>query len=109
MTVTIVCFGAMREYLPPGATGNRGEVSVREGASVGDVVDALGAPRSLVFSILVDGVQATLDDEVASGAEITLMPPFAGGAILDPAFKSRATAPERSRQCRRPQPADHES
>jgi molybdopterin synthase sulfur carrier subunit len=79
MTVTIVCFGAMRDYLPSGSSGNRAELTVAEGLSVGEVVDALGAPRSLVFSILVDGVQATLDDEVAPGAEVTLMPPFAGG------------------------------
>jgi len=80
VTVTIICFGAMRDYLPPEAEGNRGQVAVASGASVGEVVDALGAPRTLIFSILVDGVQASLDDEVPPGAEITLMPPFAGGS-----------------------------
>ena len=80
MTVTIICFGAMRDYLPPEAEGNRAEVTVAGGSSVGEVVDALGAPRTLIFSILVDGVQASLDAEVPAGAEITLMPPFAGGA-----------------------------
>jgi molybdopterin converting factor small subunit len=80
MTVTIVCFGAMRDYLPPAAAGNRAEVSVDDGSTVGEVVDALGAPRALVFSVLVDGVRATLDDDVSPGTEITLMPPFAGGA-----------------------------
>jgi molybdopterin converting factor small subunit len=80
MTVTIVCFGAMRDYLPPGAAANRAEVSVDDGSTVGEVVDALGAPRALVFSVLVDGIRATLDDEVPPGTEITLMPPFAGGA-----------------------------
>jgi molybdopterin converting factor small subunit len=79
MTVTIVCFGAMREYLPTDAVGNRAELAVADGSSVAEVVDALGAPRSLVFSILVEGVQAALEDEVPPGAEITLMPPFAGG------------------------------
>jgi hypothetical protein len=76
----------MRDYLPPGATSNRVEVEVAEGATVGDAVDALGAPRNLVFAILVDGVQASIDDPVRRDAEITLMPPFAGGgrAILDP-------------------------
>jgi molybdopterin converting factor small subunit len=69
----------MRDYLPAGSSGNRAEVTVAGGSSVGEVVDALGAPRSLVFSILVDGVQATLGAEVPAGAEITLMPPFAGG------------------------------
>jgi molybdopterin synthase sulfur carrier subunit len=70
----------MRQYLPDSAEGNRAHIDVPPGASVGDVVDALGAPRSLVFSLLVDGVQADLDHTVDDGAEITLMPPFAGGA-----------------------------
>jgi molybdopterin converting factor small subunit len=70
----------MRQYLPAPSEGNRAQVTVPEGASVGDVVDALGAPRALVFSILVDGVRAELEQGVHDGAEITLMPPFAGGA-----------------------------
>jgi molybdopterin converting factor small subunit len=70
----------MRDYLPPEADGNKADVKVPGGSSVGEVVDAMGAPRSLIFSVLVDGVRATLDDEVPPGAEITLMPPFAGGS-----------------------------
>jgi molybdopterin converting factor small subunit len=80
MTVTIVCFGAMRDYLPPTTAGNRVEVSVDDGSTAGEVIDVFGAPRALVYSVLVDGVRATLDAEVPPGAEITLMPPFAGGA-----------------------------
>jgi molybdopterin converting factor small subunit len=80
MNVAVVCFGAMRQYLPDSSEGNRAQVGVTEGASVGDVVDALGAPRALVFSLLVDGVQADLDHVLHDGAEVTLMPPFAGGA-----------------------------
>ena len=80
VTVTIVCFGAMRDFLPSESDGNRAKVTVDDGSTVGDVVDALGAPRALVFSVLLDGVHVTLGDEVSPGAEITLMPPFAGGA-----------------------------
>ncbi|MGH2787653.1 MAG: MoaD/ThiS family protein [Actinomycetota bacterium] len=80
MHVSVVCFGAMREYLPATAGGNRAQVEVPEKASVGEVVDALGAPRSLVFSLLVDGVHADLSRVLHDGAEVTLMPPFAGGA-----------------------------
>jgi molybdopterin converting factor small subunit len=79
MRVTVVCFGAMRDHLPPGSQQNRAELEVAETASVGDVVDALGAPRALAFAILVDGIQSTLDESLAPGSEVTLMPPFAGG------------------------------
>jgi DNA/RNA-binding domain of Phe-tRNA-synthetase-like protein/molybdopterin converting factor small subunit len=80
MDVTVVCFGAMREHLPEGSRDNRASVEVRDGATVGDVVDALGAPRALAFAVLLDGTQATLDAHVSEGSEVTLMPPFAGGA-----------------------------
>lgn len=77
--MTVLCFGAMREHLPPGAAGNRADVELREGADVGDLVDALGAPRRLVFAVLADGRRGELDTRLEDGAEITLMPPFTGG------------------------------
>jgi molybdopterin converting factor small subunit len=78
--VFVVCFGAMRQYLPASSEGNRARLEVPAEASVGDVVDSLGAPRALVFSLLIDGVQGDLDRVLHDGAEVTLMPPFAGGA-----------------------------
>lgn len=80
MTVVVVCFGALRDLLPDGADGNRGMLDLPEGATAGDAVDALGAPRRLVFALLVDGRQASLDAPIHDGAEITLMPPFSGGS-----------------------------
>jgi sulfur-carrier protein len=77
MRVTVIGFGAMRQYLPH--EGGRGELEVADESSIADVVDALGAPRRLAFSVLIDGVQASLDQKVHEGAEVTVMPPFAGG------------------------------
>ena len=79
MRVTVVCFGAMREYLPDPSSG-RTELEIGAGGTVRAVVGALGAPERLVHSVLLDGQQATLDHEVHDGAEVTLMPPFAGGS-----------------------------
>lgn len=79
MRVTIVCFGAMREYLPAGADGNQAVVDLPDGATVGDLVDALGAPRRLVHALLVDEVQGDLGRRLHEGAAVTLMPPFSGG------------------------------
>jgi molybdopterin converting factor small subunit len=75
--VTVAAFGAMREYVSGGL--GRAELDLPAGSRVGDVVDALGAPRRLVFVALIDGLQADLDQAVHEGAEVTLMPPFAGG------------------------------
>ena len=80
MKVEVVCFGAMRDFLPDGASGNRAALDIQEGGSVGDAVDALGAPRPLVFALLVNGARANLDTRLGDGDEITLMPPFSGGA-----------------------------
>lgn len=83
MRVGVVCFGAMREYLPPEADGNRASMEVSRGSNVGDLADMLGAPRRLLFSILVDGARATQETALTDGAEVTLMPPFTGGAEPD--------------------------
>jgi molybdopterin converting factor small subunit len=79
MRVTVICFGAMREFLPKGSMDNRAGLEVPDRATIGEVVDALGAPRALAFAVLLDGAHADLEDRVTEGAEITLMPPFAGG------------------------------
>ncbi|MFN2490976.1 MAG: MoaD/ThiS family protein [Actinomycetota bacterium] len=79
MKVKVVCFGAMRAYLPAAASGNSAELEVREGARAVDVIDALGAPRQLVFALLIDGEQASLEGGLRDGSEVTVMPPFAGG------------------------------
>ncbi len=83
MRVTVVCFGALREFLSPQATTNEMSLEVEEGVTVGDVVDRLGAPRRLVFSALVGESRAGLDERLRDGARLTLMPPFTGGQRED--------------------------
>ena len=79
MKVSVTCFGAVRDYLPEGTVGNRVEVELAEAAKVGDLVDHLGAPHRLIFSLLVDGTRTGLGAVLQDGAEVTLMPPFSGG------------------------------
>lgn len=79
MKVSVTCFGAVRDYLPEGTAGNRAEVQLAEAATVGDLVDRLGAPHRLIFSLLVDGTRAGMDAVLQDGSEVTLMPPFSGG------------------------------
>jgi molybdopterin converting factor small subunit len=78
VTVTVVCFGAMRDLLPDPASGKTA-VELAPGGTVRNVVGALGASERLVHSVLVDGLRADLDQKLEDGAEVTLMPPFAGG------------------------------
>lgn len=79
MKVEIVCFGAMREHLPEDAVDNRAQVELDEAGTVADLMDRLEAPHALAHTVLVDGVRADLSTSLHEGAEVTLMPPFAGG------------------------------
>jgi len=78
--VTLVCFGSLRDLLPGGGTSNRADFDLPDGATAGDALEALGAPGRQVFALLIDGRRATLDASLHEGAEVTLMPPFSGGA-----------------------------
>ena len=81
MNVTVTCFGAIRDYLPAHAEGNSVVVDVPSGATVQDLVDALPLPRRLVYAVLVDSVQGSLDQRLYEGTEVVLMPPFSGGTL----------------------------
>jgi molybdopterin converting factor small subunit len=80
MKVTLVCFGSLRDLLPEGAISNRADLDLPDGSTAADAIDALGAPRRYVFALLIDGGRAALDAPLHEGAEVTLMPPFSGGA-----------------------------
>ena len=79
MKITVVCYGAMRDYLPVDADGNRATLDLPEGATVVEVAARLGAPERLIHAVLVNGERAALAKEINEGEEVTLMPPFAGG------------------------------
>ena len=79
MKVEILCFGAMKEYLPGGGEKNPAVIELAEGATVADGIDALRAPRGLVHAILVNEDPADLDRRLADGDRLTLMPHYSGG------------------------------
>ena len=74
------CFGAMRDYLPADAVDNRVSLQVGTGSTIATILEALGAPTRLAHWILLDGSRVELDSPLFEGAEVTLMPPFTGGA-----------------------------
>lgn len=79
MNIEIVCFGAMKKYLPEKAEGNSAVIELDDGATVADGVDALGAPRRLVHAILVNEDPADLARKLDDGDRLTLMPHYSGG------------------------------
>ena len=79
MQIEILCFGVMREYLPPTAAGNSTQIELSEGATVADAVAHLGAPAGVVHAILVDEEPADLGRQLKHGDRLTLMPHYSGG------------------------------
>ena len=80
MNVTVVLFGLLRDYLPQGSEGNRGAVALPVEADIETLVLALQIPYRRVYAILVNGEQAEGSTKLNDGDEVTLMPPFSGGA-----------------------------
>ena len=77
--VSVRLFAALREL----AGANRVDA---EGATVGEVVDALTARFGDRFgsitragSVVVDGERARLDTPLSGGEEVALLPPVSGG------------------------------
>jgi acyl-CoA reductase-like NAD-dependent aldehyde dehydrogenase/molybdopterin converting factor small subunit len=82
MKVDVVCYGALRNYLPD-EPSRQARVELGEGATVEAVVTALGIPGQHVFAVLLNGVETTRSTVLADGDEVTLMPPFSGGATKE--------------------------
>ena len=79
MKVKVVLFGRHARLLPPGVQGNSASIGVEEGATVADVLDAVGVPpdgRSYVqLNGATEGLAATLQD----GDEVRVIVPLGGG------------------------------
>jgi molybdopterin converting factor small subunit len=81
MKVEVICYGAMRDYLPSDARDNPAVLDLGDGASIGELLDELGAPRRLAAYVLVNEEKADLGRVLLEGDAVTLMPPFTGGEI----------------------------
>ncbi|MBI1963553.1 MAG: MoaD/ThiS family protein [Candidatus Rokubacteria bacterium] len=80
LTVRLHLFAAFAAWLPPGGRDGRAALDVPAGATVADVLGALGIPVDLARVILVNGHDAAADQPLADGDEIAIFPPLAGGS-----------------------------
>ena len=80
MNVTVVLYGLLRDYMPPGHEGNGASVELPNGSDIESLVLALEIPYRRVYAVLVNGEQAEGTTKLSEGDEVTLMPPFSGGA-----------------------------
>lgn len=75
MHISVKCFATLAKYTPAGA--DRFEVA--DGATVADVVAALGVAAEAVKIVFVDGVAAALDTALRDGCRVGIFPAVGGG------------------------------
>jgi len=75
--VRVHLFANLRVYAPAGSASD--ELTLADGATVADVLAALGIPAAIEAVLLVNGRRANAAAPLASGDEITLFPPMEGG------------------------------
>jgi len=78
ITVTVTLFADLRRFLPRGADGPQ-RYAVPEGASVTDLLGAIGIPPDAELTVAVDGELAGRDTPLRDGAEVMLLSPMEGG------------------------------
>jgi molybdopterin synthase sulfur carrier subunit len=71
-------FGHLRDYLPE--RGDPGVwISVPDGFTLDDLIKHLKIPPSDPKIVLVNGLHAERDKELAEGDRVSIFPPIAGG------------------------------
>ncbi len=77
MKVRVALFANLRDYAPAGATSH--ELTLADGATVADVLAALGIPPAIEAVLLVNGRRAQAGMRLHGDDEVTLFPPMEGG------------------------------
>ncbi len=83
MKITLKLYASLDTCLPPGAAKNMIELDVKDGSTIGEVLDLHKVPRQNCHLILVNGVftpPATADGTaLTDGDALAVWPPVAGG------------------------------
>ena len=79
ITVTVTLFADLRRFLPRGAEGPQ-RYAVREGATLADLLAAVGIESGAEVTAAVDGELAGRDTPLRDGADVMLLSPMEGGA-----------------------------
>ncbi len=77
-TVTVTFFADLRRFLPRGADGPQ-RYTVREDATLADLLAAIGVAPDAELTAAVDGELARPDTPLRDGAYVMLLSPMEGG------------------------------
>ncbi len=84
MKITFKLYASLTDYLPAAVRAdNRMDLTLADGATVGQVIEPFGLPDKLVHLVLVNGVyvppQERLTHVLRDGDVLAIWPPIAGG------------------------------
>jgi sulfur carrier protein ThiS len=78
VTVRVTFFADLRRFLPRGADGPQ-PYTLPGGATLADLLAAIGLARDAEITAAVNGEQAGPDARLSDGAEVMLLSPMEGG------------------------------
>lgn len=78
ITVTVTFFADLRRFMPRGEDGPQ-RYTIHEGATVADLLAAIGIEQGAEVIIAVDGELARRDTPLRDGVEVMLLSPMEGG------------------------------
>ena len=79
ITVKVTLFADLRRFLPRGAEGPQ-QHTLAAGATVADLLAALGIDADYELTAAVDGELAARDTALRDGADVMLLSPMEGGS-----------------------------
>jgi sulfur carrier protein ThiS len=78
IAVTVTLFADLKRFAPPGIDGPHRR-TVAAGATVADLLAAMGIPPDYDLTVGLDGELASREDALHDGAEVMLLSPMEGG------------------------------
>lgn len=78
IAVRVTFFAGLRRFLPSGADGSQ-RFDLPAGATVADLLAAIGVPADFDLTVGVDGELAARENALRDGADVLLLSPMEGG------------------------------
>ena len=78
VTVSVKLFATLKKYLPPGSEDGA-TLTLPEGSTVLDVVNALKIPHDHAGMLVAGDVYVEKETPLTDGLQLSIFPPLAGG------------------------------
>ena len=77
-------FMKFKQYLPPGSSDGKAMISLKDGGTLGDLLDTLAIPRDEPKLVIINGISRGVSNTVntetlSDGDVVAIFPPSGGG------------------------------